>query len=95
MTPQGVAGNNTQLQTQTNLGVESWIFTDPFSERLAYEVDPQWGGELPFTLLIAGDGSVKSITGAVDFLKLRDWANREAQGLRDSRAPSRRRDELN
>ncbi len=57
--------------------VENWIFSDPFTERLAYEVDPQWAGELPYTLLIRSDGSAKAILGAVDFSEIRDWADRQ------------------
>ena len=57
--------------------VENWIFSDPFTERLAYEVDPQWVGELPYTLLIRSDGSAKAILGAVDFSEIRDWADRQ------------------
>jgi thiol-disulfide isomerase/thioredoxin len=57
---------------------ESWMFADPFAERLAYEIDPQWAGELPYTLLIRSDGSAKAILGAVDFSEIRDWADRQA-----------------
>src|SRR5262245_884064 len=42
---------------------ESWIFADPFTDRLTYEVDPSWAGELPFTLLVKADASVKTILG--------------------------------
>jgi thiol-disulfide isomerase/thioredoxin len=54
---------------------ESWMFADPFTERLAYEIDPRWAGELPYTLLIR-DGAVKGVLGAADFTQLRDWAGR-------------------
>lgn len=53
--------------------VENWIFTDPFQEKLRYEVDPHWGGEMPYTVLIARDGATSSITGLVDFSKLDAW----------------------
>jgi thiol-disulfide isomerase/thioredoxin len=54
---------------------ESWMFADPFSERLAFEVDPRWAGELPYTLLIRRDGLVKASLGAADFSELRNWAD--------------------
>ena len=31
-------------------------FTDRFYERLRYEIDPAWAGELPRTVMIDGDG---------------------------------------
>jgi thiol-disulfide isomerase/thioredoxin len=57
---------------------ESWMFADPFTERLTFEIDPQWAGELPYTLLLAGDGSVSTILGMVDFSEIRNWLNRQA-----------------
>ena len=54
--------------------IESWRFADSFTEKLEYEIDPQWQGELPYTLLVKGDGSVEPILGAADFAALRQWA---------------------
>ncbi len=56
------------------------MFADRFTERLAYEVDPQWAGELPYTLLVGRDNSVKPMLGAVDFPALYDWADHEVAG---------------
>jgi thiol-disulfide isomerase/thioredoxin len=58
--------------------VESWMFTDPFTERLTYEIDPQWGGELPYTLLVGRDGSTTGILGKADFSQMREWAERQS-----------------
>ena len=55
---------------------ESWVFADPFTERLTYEIDPRWAGELPYTVLIRSDGAVKGWLGAADFSQLREWADR-------------------
>jgi thiol-disulfide isomerase/thioredoxin len=52
---------------------ESWMFADPFTDRLAYEVDPSWAGELPYTLLVGADGSATAILGEVNFSELRTW----------------------
>jgi hypothetical protein len=62
---------------------ESWVFTDQFVEPLRYEIDPQWSGEIPRTMLIASDGTTSVIEGAVDFGAIRDW-------LDDQRARSGR-----
>jgi thiol-disulfide isomerase/thioredoxin len=52
---------------------ESWVFTDQFVEPLRYEIDPQWSGEIPRTMLIASDGTMSVIEGVVDFGAIRDW----------------------
>jgi hypothetical protein len=66
--------------------VESWIFADPFTERLAYEVDPSWVGELPYTLLVAADGSATAILGEVEFSELRAWVAEQAHGATGGRS---------
>ncbi|HTJ62613.1 MAG TPA: TlpA disulfide reductase family protein [Alphaproteobacteria bacterium] len=52
---------------------EAWRFADDFAERLRYEVDPKWRGELPLTLLIGRDGGVKKIVGSADFAAVHAW----------------------
>ena len=62
------------LLAKAGLGdVESWRFADPFVERLQYEIDPQWHGELPLTLLISRDGASMSSFGVINFDDLVDW----------------------
>lgn len=39
-------------------------------ERLRWEIDPDWGGELPRTLVIAADGSAQAFSGSADFARL-------------------------
>lgn len=52
---------------------EQWRFDDDYEERLRYEVDPQWHGEIPYTVLIAPDGTTTTITGAADSAQIRAW----------------------
>ena len=54
-------------------GAENWTFGDGFVERLRYEIDPQWRGEIPRTMLIARDGAVTVMEGSVDFAEVRRW----------------------
>jgi thiol-disulfide isomerase/thioredoxin len=63
--------------------VENWVFADRFAERLRFEVDPDWRGELPRTLLIARDGTVTAFSGAADPVAIRRWLDGQAP------APSR------
>jgi thiol-disulfide isomerase/thioredoxin len=60
-------------------GVESWWFQDRFTERLFWEVDHSWQGELPFNVLIESDGAATTQIGAIDdFGKLSAWLRGEA-----------------
>ncbi len=59
-------------------GAENWIFEDRFVERLRYEVDPQWQGEIPLTLLIAADGRRTTIEGAAPASAVLDWLDVQA-----------------
>jgi thiol-disulfide isomerase/thioredoxin len=67
--------------------IESWRFADPFTERLEYEIDPAWQGELPFTVMLTADGTATTVLGTVDFAALRTWADGKAPAA--SGPPSR------
>jgi thiol-disulfide isomerase/thioredoxin len=64
---------------------ENWIFADPFTERLTYEVDPDWAGELPYTLLVGTDASVTAILGEVNFSELRVWVAEQRKSAMQAR----------
>jgi thiol-disulfide isomerase/thioredoxin len=61
-------------------GAENWMFSDDFVERLRYEIDPHWQGEIPRTLLIAADGTTTSLEGTADFAEIRTWLDAQAHG---------------
>jgi hypothetical protein len=54
-------------------GSESWSFTDRFYERLRYEIDPRWGGELPRTVMIDPAGKATILPGVADLATVRAW----------------------
>jgi thiol-disulfide isomerase/thioredoxin len=56
---------------------ENWTFADAFVERLRYEVDPRWRGELPYTVLIGRDGRTTAMTGVADLAAVRTWIDRQ------------------
>jgi hypothetical protein len=58
---------------------ESWTFTDRFYERLRYEIDPTWAGELPRTVMIARDGTPTVMAGVADLSKVRRWLDEQAR----------------
>lgn len=53
--------------------VESWVFGDRFEERLRFEIDPDWQGELPRTLLITASGAVTAIVGPAEMAEVERW----------------------
>jgi len=63
-----------EMLARTGLaGAENWIFDDPFTERLRFEIDPRWQGEIPRTMLIARDGKSITIDGVADLAQVRAW----------------------
>ena len=58
---------------------ENWIFDESFVERLRYEVDPKWQGEIPVTLLIGRDGSIRRIEGSAKMPEVSTWLDEVQQ----------------
>ncbi|PTN10322.1 TlpA family protein disulfide reductase [Nitrosomonas aestuarii] len=47
--------------------VENWIFADDNAQRLRYEIDPAWFGELPRTYFLNGNHDRQGISGALSY----------------------------
>jgi thiol-disulfide isomerase/thioredoxin len=58
-------------------GLESWAFADPFSERLRYEIDPRWRGEMPYSILLDRNGQATAMSGLADLAAVRAWFDAE------------------
>ena len=58
---------------------EQWMFDDDYEERLRFEVDPQWHGEIPYTVLIARDGTTTTLAGAADPSQIRAWLDLQSK----------------
>ena len=52
---------------------ESWVFADSFAERLRFEVDAQWYGELPRTYFYDAQGRVLALSGTLDHVQTENW----------------------
>ncbi len=52
---------------------ENWVFADPFTERLRFEIDRKWHGELPRSYLFGADRNVVAISGKLDPRRLERW----------------------
>jgi hypothetical protein len=57
---------------------ENWIFSDGFVERLRFEIDPAWQGDIPRTLLISRDGKITTIEGSAEMVELERWLKAQA-----------------
>jgi thiol-disulfide isomerase/thioredoxin len=58
---------------------ESWSFTDRFYERLRYEIDPAWAGELPRTVMIDREGKATVLPGVADLAQVRQWLDAQSK----------------
>lgn len=54
-------------------GAEAWVFADPFAERLRFEIDPKWHGELPRTYLYDSSHKAQAFSGKPDPQQMARW----------------------
>jgi len=52
---------------------ESWVFADSFAERLRYEIDRQWYGELPRTYFYNAQGHAIALSGRLTQAQIESW----------------------
>jgi len=55
---------------------ESWSFADSFVEKLRFEIDRTWRGELPMTMLVSASGERDARTGTVSRQDIESWLAR-------------------
>jgi thiol-disulfide isomerase/thioredoxin len=80
LVPNAPSAVRTMLDESGLMRADNWMFSDDFVERLRYEIDPQWQGEIPRTLLIAADGTTTSLEGVADSAEIRAWLDTQARG---------------
>ena len=66
------------LQSAGLSSAENWIFSDGFAERLRFEIDPAWQGDIPRTMLISREGEITTIEGSAEIATLEKWSNDQA-----------------
>jgi thiol-disulfide isomerase/thioredoxin len=74
LVPNSDAAALSMLRSTGLASADNWMFDDGFAERLRYEIDPSWQGEIPRTILISGDGTIATIEGSTDPASLQKWA---------------------
>lgn len=70
------AATRAMLERSGLAQAENWIF-DGFADRLRFEIDPTWQGDIPRTLLITREGELTTIEGAAEMADLKDWSERQ------------------
>ena len=53
--------------------IESWVFADSYTERLRFEIDAQWYGELPRTYFFDAKGIASGFSGVLDADETERW----------------------
>lgn len=59
---------------------ESWVFADSYVERLRFEIDAQWYGELPRTYFFDAAGGSTAISGKIERDPVERWIKSQHRG---------------
>lgn len=73
-TPGDAAALTATLARHGLARAEAWVYADAFVERLRFEIDPRWGGELPRTYYFDHAHAVTARSGALAPAELERWA---------------------
>ena len=57
--------------------IQSWVFADTFVERLYFEIDRKWRGELPRTYFYDAGHRARAVSGKLDEVETANWVKRE------------------
>ena len=74
LVPNLSAATQSMLEKAGLSSAENFIFSDGFVERLRFEVDPNWQGDIPRTMLISRDGAITTIEGSAEIAELEKWS---------------------
>jgi thiol-disulfide isomerase/thioredoxin len=75
LVPDLPGATRSMLQKSGLSSAENWIFNDGFAERLRFEIDPAWQGDIPRTMLIARNGTITTIEGSAEIADLEKWSD--------------------
>jgi hypothetical protein len=53
--------------------VEAWMFADANAQRLRYEIDPAWYGEMPRAYFYPADHRREGVSGALTRERIESW----------------------
>ncbi len=61
------------MATKSLEGTETWVFADNYVERLYFDINPRWRGELPLTYFFDKKGEMLRHMGVVKEGELVEW----------------------
>jgi hypothetical protein len=82
LVPDLPGATRSMLESAGLQAAENWIFNDGFVERLRFEIDPAWQGDIPRTLLISRDGTIATIEGSAEMRDLEKWSDQQLAATR-------------
>lgn len=56
---------------------EAWVFADSYTERLRFEVDKKWQGELPRTYFFSPKKEITAISGKLEYKEVEQWVKEQ------------------
>lgn len=74
LVPNLPAATQSMLDKAGLSSTENFIFNDGFVERLRFEIDPAWQGDIPRTMLFSRDGTITTIEGSAEMVDLEKWS---------------------
>ena len=82
LVPDLPAATLSMLEKSGLRSAENWIFNDGFVERLRFEIDPGWQGDIPRTMLISREGTITTIEGSAEMTDLEKWSDQQLAATR-------------
>jgi thiol-disulfide isomerase/thioredoxin len=82
LVPDLPGATRSMLQKSGLSAAENWIFSDGFAERLRFEIDPTWQGDIPRTVLISREGALTTIEGSAEIAELEKWSDAQLAASR-------------
>ncbi|WP_407189868.1 TlpA family protein disulfide reductase [Bradyrhizobium centrosematis] len=74
LVPNLPAATQSMLDKAGLSSTDNFVFNDGFAERLRFEIDPTWQGEIPRTMLISPEGTIATIEGSAEMADLEKWS---------------------
>lgn len=56
---------------------EAWVFADSYTERLRFEIDKKWQGELPRTYFFSPKKEATAISGKLEYKEVEQWVKEQ------------------
>jgi thiol-disulfide isomerase/thioredoxin len=76
-TPEEEKGISATLAKFSLGKAEAWVFADSYTERLSFEVDKKWQGELPRTYFFSPGSEVTAISGKLEYKEVEQWVKQQ------------------